>query len=270
MTAQRVAFITGAAGGIGLAAAHELVRRGYAVGMLDCHAAKLADAADDLRSKGGDVLTHCGDLADLAFAETALRDTAKKWGRLDLLVNNAAWRELLTMRRITVESWERTLRICLTAPAFLSRWTAEIMEPQRSGVIINISSIRSFQPDGQAAAYTSAKGGLDALTYDLAALYGRSGIRVLAINPGAVDTALSHDYADPEGQSVTEELRRRSEDHIPLGRWGRAEEIARLIAALASDDASYVTGTTIVADGGWTHNGTPQSMKARIAPKDFS
>jgi NAD(P)-dependent dehydrogenase (short-subunit alcohol dehydrogenase family) len=238
--------------------------------MLDCNAKQLEEAAAGLRSQGFPILTHCGDLADFAFAENALRDTAKHWGRLDLLVNNAAWRELLTMRRISVESFERTLRICLTAPAFLSRWAAEIMEPQRSGVIINISSIRSFQPDGLAAAYTAAKGGLDALTYDLAALYGRSGIRVLAINPGAVDTALSHDYADPEGKSVTDELRHRSEDHIPLGRWAQAEEIARLISVMASDDASYVTGTTIVADGGWTRNGTPRSMKARIAGQDFA
>lgn len=270
MMAKRVAFVTGAAGGIGLATTAELGRRGYAVGMLDCNAAQLTAAAADLCNKGLNVLTHCGDLADFAFAEKALRDTVQHWGRLDLLVNNAAWRELLTMRRISVESWERTLRICLTAPAFLSRWAAEIMEPQRAGVIINVSSIRSFQPDGLAAAYAAAKGGLDALTYDLAALYGRSGIRVLAVNPGAVDTALSQDYADPDGKSVTDELRAKSEDHIPLGRWARAEEIARLIATLASDDASYVTGTTIVADGGWTHNGTANSIKARIAPGDFA
>lgn len=269
MNAKRVAFVTGAAAGIGLATTAELGRRGYAVGMLDVNGAELTAAADRLRANGMDILTYCGDLADFTFAEQALRATARQWGRLDLLVNNAAWRELLTMRRISVESWERTLRICLTAPAFLSRWAAEIMEPQQSGVIINVSSIRSFQPDGQAAAYSAAKGGLDALTYDLADLYGRSGIRVLAVNPGAVDTALSHDYADPSGQSVTEELRRRSEDHIPLGRWASAEELARLIAVLASDDASYVTGTTIVADGGWTRNGTPHSLKARIAPRDF-
>jgi NAD(P)-dependent dehydrogenase (short-subunit alcohol dehydrogenase family) len=100
MTAQRVAFITGAAGGIGLAATHELARRGYAVAMLDCNAKQLEEAAAGLRSQGFPILTHCGDLADFAFAENALRDTAKHWGRLDLLVNNAAWRELLTMRRI--------------------------------------------------------------------------------------------------------------------------------------------------------------------------
>ena len=269
MATRRVAFVTGAAGGIGLATTQELGRRGYAVGMLDNQSDRLAAAAADMTAAGIEVLPCCGDLADLAFAESALCDSARHFGRLDLLVNNAAWRELQSMRRISLESWERTLRVCLTAPAFLARWAANIMEPQGGGVIINVSSIRSFQPDGLAAAYAAAKGGLDALTYDLASLYGRAGIRVIAVNPGAVDTALSHDYSDPAGASATDALRRSSEDHIPLGRWGRAEEIARLIALLAGDEASYVTGTTIVADGGWTRNGTSHSLKSRVAPDDF-
>jgi 3-oxoacyl-[acyl-carrier protein] reductase len=186
-----------------------------------------------------------------------------------LLVNNAAWRELVSMRRISLESWEKTLRVCLTAPAFLARTAAEIMEPQKSGVIINVSSIRAFQPDGLAAAYVAAKGGLDSVTSDLASLYGRSGIRVFGIAPGAIDTSLSQDYTDASGQSITDDLRRASEDDIPLGRWGRPREIARLIAVLAGDDASYLTGTTVVVDGGWTRNGTPRSLKRRIAPDDF-
>lgn len=270
MRIERVAFVTGAAAGIGLATARELARRGHAVGLLDCNEPGLSAAGEELRAAGFDVLTHCGDVGDLAFAEAALRATANHWGRLDLLVNNAAWRELVSLRRISVESWERTLRVCLTAPAFLARSAAELMEPQGRGVIVNVSSIRSFQPDGLAGAYAAAKGGLDALTYDLACLYGRSGIRVFAINPGAVDTALSQDYTDAAGESITADLRRSSEDHIPLGRWAKPEEIARLIAMLAGDDASYLTGTTIVADGGWTHNGTPQSLKRRIAPEDFT
>ena len=264
-----VAFLTGAAAGIGLATAQELSRRGYSLGLLDSNVAALASAAGVLQAAGARVQIHAGDVGDLAFSEAALRETARQFGRLDLLVNNAAWRELVSMRRVSLESWEKTLRVCLTAPAFLARTAAEIMEPQKSGVIVNISSIRAFQPDGLAAAYAAAKGGLDSVTYDLATLYGRAGIRVFGIAPGAIDTALSSDYTDASGSSITTDLRRASEDDIPLGRWGKPEEIARLIATLASDDASYLTGTTIVVDGGWTRNGTPRSLKQRMAPDDF-
>lgn len=264
-----VALVTGAAGGIGRATTFELGRRGYSLALVDCNAAGVAALAEELKGAGTEALAFDGDLADLSFAERAVRETAHRLGRLDLLVNNAAWRELKSMRSITPESWDRTLRVCLTAPAFLARWAAEIMERHGGGVIVNVSSIRAFQPDGVAAAYVAAKGGLDALTYDLASLYGRLGIRVVAINPGAIDTELSRDYSDASGESLTTDLRRSSEEMIPLGRWGRPEEIARMIALLASDDASYVTGTTIVVDGGWTRNGTPHSLKKRMNPDEF-
>ena len=133
-----------------------------------------------------------------------------------------------------------------------------------------IRIVQSVQPDGISPAYVAAKGGLDALTYELAVLYGRAGIRVLSVSPGAVDTALSQDLADAEGRSLTAELRRASEDAIPLGRWARAEEIARLLVLLASDDASYLTGVTVVADGGWSHNANPYRIKRLFNPEQFA
>lgn len=273
MSSRPMALITGAAQGIGLAAAHNFAARGYDLALLDIQAEPLTEAAALVsRTAGGQsprITVHPGDLSGLAFAESALKSAAAEHGRLDVLVNNAAWRELSTMRSITVDSWEKTLRVCLTAPAFLSRWAAEIMEQQGHGVIVNVSSIRSLVPDGLAAAYSAAKGGLDNLTRDLAALYGRCGIRVVGVNPGAVDTALSRDYADAGGSSITADLRRSSEDAIPLGRWATAEEIAAAITWLASDEARYITGTSLIIDGGWTHNGTPHSLKHRMAPDAF-
>lgn len=262
MGERRVAVITGAAGGIGSATALEFARRGYDVGVTDV--ADLAAAAAAVEAAGARCFALRGDLADLRFAQQLVDEVARALGRVDVLVNNAAWREVLTMREMTIESWDRTLRICLTAPAFLARWAAERMA--RGGVIINVSSIMAGKPWGMSPAYVAAKGGLDALTRDLAALYGRQGIRVVSISPGAVETEMT--VAEKESDAEAK-VRDWSRQMIPMGRWARAEEIARAIAMLAGDDASYITGAAIVIDGGWTHELYPHAVKRAIRPGEF-
>jgi 3-oxoacyl-[acyl-carrier protein] reductase len=269
-----VALITGAARGIGRETAFEFARRGYNLSLMDVLDKELAATAEDAAAMGAECLPSVCNLEDLDRARDCLRQTIERFSRLDVLVNNAAWRELKTMREISVESWERTLKICLTAPAFLARWAAEAMEPAQRGVIINICSIMSQRGGGMAPAYVAAKGGIDSLTFELAALYGRSGIRVVALSPGAIDTDLSGDY--PEGEepageeeAVDAKLRRWSADEIPLGRWGQPEEIARVIAMLASDEASYITGTNVTVDGGWSHSHFPRSLLRQMNPEQF-
>jgi len=213
-----VVLITGAARGIGRATAVEFARRGYDVAIVDLLSDDLRETADQVHAEGAESLILVGDLTDLEFAESTVRATASRWQRLDVLVNNAAWRELSNMRDIKIDSWDRTLRICLTVPAFMTRWAAEVMQDQGGGTVVNVSSMNSRFTAGLASAYTAAKGGLDALTYDLANLYGHHGIRVVAVNPGAVDTDLSHDYTDPSRSDTAEQLRRISEDLTPLGR----------------------------------------------------
>ncbi len=269
MSNRPVTLITGAARGIGRATTVEFAKRGFDVALVDFLGEELQETAAMASVEGADSICLVGDLTDMAFAESTVKSTAEKWGRLDVLVNNAAWRELRNMRDIEVDSWDRTLRICLTVPAFLTRWAAELMQQQGRGVVVNISSMNSHFTAGFASAYTAAKGGIDALTYDLANLYGPSGIRVVAVNPGAVDTDLSHDYTDPSEQETAEQLRQISEDLTPLGRWARPEEIARVIAMLASDEASFITGTTVAVDGGWSHNNLPRSLKNKIQPDAF-
>ena len=265
-----VAFITGAARGIGRATAVEFARRGYDVALLDVLAGPLDEAAEEVRAtEKVEAVTHVVDLIDLSAAEHAVRETAQRFGRIDVLVNNAIWRELHSMRQISLDSWEKTLRLGLTAPAFLARWAAEVMEPRGRGVIVNVSSVMSERAAGISPAYIAAKGGLDSLTYELAATYGPAGIRVVAVNPGAIDTDLSADYTDESGESVTRQIRRSAEDNTPLGRFGRADEVARVIAFLASDDASYITAANIHVDGGMRRNMMPYSLKHLMSPQEF-
>jgi 3-oxoacyl-[acyl-carrier protein] reductase len=267
MAEPRVAFITGAARGIGAATALALARSGYRLALLDLLAGELEAVAGQARALGSDVLPLGGDLADLDFAQDAIENTIEQFGRLDVLVNNAAWRLVETMRETSVETWDKTLRICLTAPAFLSKWAAEAMQRQGSGVIINISSIRARQSDGSAAAYVAAKGAIDALTHELANLYGPQGIRVVAVAPGAIDTQLSADLGPADAMRA---LVADCIDHTPLGRFGRPDEIAGLIAWLASDEASFITGTTITADGGLARNAYGLAIKKQTKPDQFS
>lgn len=264
-----VALITGAAQGIGAATAVEFARRGYDGYLLDIDGEGLRKTSQAVEAAGGQAACLAGDLADLGFAHQAVEDCMRQFGRIDVLVNNAAWREVTTMKSISLESWEKTLRVCLTAPAFLARWAASSMEPAGRGVIINISSIQSKFAAGVSPAYVAAKGGLDALTYELAALYGPAGIRVVALNLGAIDTKLSSEYRTASGESLSDQLRQALEEMIPLGRYADPQEIARSIVALSGSDASYITGTCIEIDGGWFHQCSPYNFKRRQFPEDY-
>jgi 3-oxoacyl-[acyl-carrier protein] reductase len=269
MSPRPVAIVTGASRGIGAASAVEFARRGYDVTIAARDGEGVEHVAAQVRGLGGQALAVVGDLADMAFAERVVRETIATYSRIDVLVNNAAWRELLTLRTLTLESWERTLRICLTVPAFMARWAAEQMERQGHGVIINVSSIQADMAGGFATPYIAAKGGLDSLTFDLAALYGPVGIRAVSVRPGAIDTEMNRDYKDPAGASVSDRTRSHAEDMIPLRRQGTPEEIARAVAWLASDEASYITGTTITVDGGWSTQISPYSLKRVMFPEEF-
>lgn len=269
MSDRHVAMITGASGGIGSSVARELAARGHAVALLGTNKEALTKLAGEIESCQGTAITLAGDLADLNYAESAVRQTIEQLGRVDVLVNNAAWREVLTMREITLDSWERTLRVCLTTPAFLARWCAEDMERRGHGVIVNVTSIMSQQSVGYCPAYIACKGGLDALTHELAALYGPRGIRVVAVAPGAIDTQLSRDLA-PDESVAEKSLREYSESMIMLGRWGTPDETAKAIVWVASDEASYITGTTIVVDGGWTRHHLPTTLAAQLKPAQFT
>ena len=222
-----------------------------------------------------------GDLADMTFVESLVDRFAGKLGSIDVLVNNAAWRELTTMRRITLESWEKTLRICLTAPAFLAKAATVHMEKKKRGVIIHVSSIMSSHASGIAPAYIAAKGAARRMRSRAIwlRLYGpmRNSRWCRSIPALTIDTAMGKDYSAAEQagntpgskSSLRKQVRDWSEQMIPLRRWAKPEEIARSIVAIASDEASYLTGTTVTLDGGWSHQLWPYQLKHKQLPDEF-
>jgi len=261
MSTRRVVFVTGAAAGIGAAVAEEFASRGDMVVLTDRNGEGLEAMRARIVAAGGEAFAIEGDLTDLGFAESAVQAAARMYGRIDVLINNAGARELSTMRDITPDQWDATIRLCLTVPAFLARWCAEKMEVQGGGVIVNIGSMMARQAHGLSPAYVACKGGLESLTYDLAALYGLQGIRVVTIAPGAIDTSLIPLSSGSDHAAI----RDFSESMTMLGRWGAPAEVARAVAWIASDEASYLTGTTLVLDGGWSRMHMPPDIARRLA-----
>lgn len=250
---RKIVIITGASRGIGLAIARQFLEEGHRI-------VAISDNVDELKGNFRDqspenTLLIPGDLADLEFVLTIVPKTLDHYGSVDTLINNAAWRAIEPLSVMDIEHWERTIRVCLTVPAILSRQVAHhFQEQKKKGVIINISSIMAKRPSGTAAAYTAAKGGLLSLTYEMAALYGPSGIRCVSVSPGNISTALSQDFTDREGRDITGQLVAHVENLTPLGRSGEPQEIAHAVVWLASENASFVNGTNLVIDGGFSTN----------------
>lgn len=269
-TYKKVAVITGAAGGIGKATALQFASHDYRLVLVDINRDGLKQLTTAIKASGREAVACAGDLQDMAFAESVIQDAAARWDRVDVLINNAAWRTKETMRGISLEAWEKTLGICLTAPAFLSKWAAILMEKNKTGgVILNVSSVMSARPGGTGAAYAASKGALESLTYELAALYGPAGIRVIAVAPGNINTNLSNDYMDSSGNNISDLLVQHMNDATPLLRQGSPEEIARVLYWLSTTDASFISGTTIVVDGGFLHNFNHYSIKKKQFPEEF-
>nr|WP_295922317.1 SDR family oxidoreductase [uncultured Dyadobacter sp.] len=271
MDKRKVVLITGAAGGIGRETAVKFAREGYAVALSDINAAALQAVSISLQQQhGAETLVLAGDLSDFDYLKSCVARTDDAWGRVDVVVNNAAWRTLESMRSMALEDWERTLRICLTAPAFLSKWAAELMERNgNGGVLINVSSVMSGRPSGVSSAYVAAKGGLESLTKELAVTYGRSGIRAVCVCPGYIDTPLSNDYQATDGENISKRMIDELTGFTPLNRGGRPGEVAEAIFWLSSESASYITGTSLVIDGGFKPNFTPYAIKKLQFPNEF-
>lgn len=268
---QKVAIVTGASRGIGRETALRFADSDYRVALAgrDAGALEAVKAEINMRS-GVEALVCAGDVAQPNYWHELASKVADHWGRIDALVNNAAWRTVEPMDTMELADWDKTIRICLTSPAFLAKAAAAVMATQETGgAIVNVSSVMSSRTPGYSPAYIACKGALESLTYELATLYGPRGIRVVCVNPGNVLTDMSSDYRQADGTDASAILVDDMHRHTPLRRSGSAKELANVIHWLASEDASFVTGTTVVADGGFSHNFNNYSLKKLQFPQAF-
>ena len=244
---KRLALVTGAARGIGLATASRFLAEGWRVALLDIDAQTLAAAHERLALPGDTMAVAC-DVAEPDQVTAAVEAVAARFGRIDALVNNAGIADFRPILETDYETWSRILAVNLTGPFLCTQACAPVMLAGGGGAVVNIASISGFRASTLRVAYGTSKAGLMQLTRQQAAELGEMGIRVNAVAPGPVDTAMAK-------QVHTAEIRAEYRQAIPLGRYGTEEEIAEVVFFLASDRASYVNGQIVAVDGGFESTG---------------
>jgi len=246
-TPAKVALITGAARGIGLATAKRFLAEGWRVALLDIDGENLQRTFTAL-AKPDMTLAITGDVADPTTATHAVEAIVRRFGRLDALVNNAGIAIFKPILEVSYEDWSRVLAVNLTGPFLMTQAAAPLLRGGGGGAVVNITSISGLRASTLRTAYGTSKAGLAHLTKQQAAELASLGIRVNAVAPGPVDTAMAKSVHTPE-------IRQDYHDHMPLNRYGLEEELAEVIFFLCSDKASYVTGQVIAVDGGFDSTG---------------
>jgi 3-oxoacyl-[acyl-carrier protein] reductase len=246
----KVALVTGAARGIGQAIADALAANGAVVVYSDLDSGEAAQAASRFPRASGVRL----NVIDEAEVDAVLDAIAREKGSLDIVVNNAGVNTMahrVTIDKFPSDEWRRILDVNLTGLYLVSRAAARIMRKQRSGRIINISSVAGIVPLRLQCPFVASKAGVDQLTRAMAIELGAEGILVNGIAPGSTLTEGTKKLFYDEGGQFRDSVQKLL-DHIPLGRPGTTEEIANAALFLAAPESSYINGHVLVVDGGWT------------------
>ncbi len=254
MTTRRVTLISGAASGIGAATATRLATNGDTVVCVDRDEERLDAVVAQITSQGGTAHGITADLGVADAAETAVAEAVSRYGRLDALVSSAGITRRHTVVDTTDAEWEEVMTINLTAGFRLARAAIPVMKKQGGGVIVIVASVWGIVAGPAVAAYAAAKGGLVNLARAMAIDHGPDGIRVNAVCPGDIDTPLMREEMRLVGDDPETTIPASAQGR-PIGRIGRPEDVAAAIEFLASDDAGYITGSTLIMDGGWHAGG---------------
>jgi NAD(P)-dependent dehydrogenase (short-subunit alcohol dehydrogenase family) len=254
---RKVALVTGAARGIGLATAKRFLADGWRVALLDIDGENLQRTYAALAQPDLTLALTC-DVADPSGVTRATNTMAKKFGRLDALVNNAGIAIFKPILDVTYEDWQRVLAVNLTGPFLVTQAAVPLMRDSGGGAIVNITSISGLRASTLRTAYGTSKAGLAHLTKQQAVELAALGIRVNAVAPGPVDTAMAKAVHTPE-------IRQDYHDHMPLNRYGLEEELADVIFFLCGEHATYMTGQVIAVDGGFDSTGIGlPTLRARM------
>lgn len=244
---NKVALVTGASSGIGWSTAVRLGQEGAEVVVnyrSDEEGARRA--VQEILKAGGRAAPVQADVSSEEDSKRIVQSTVEEFGRIDILVNNAGIEAEHPFLEMSLEDWDKVISVNLTGVFLTSREAMKVMVENGGGVVVNMSSVHQRIPWPGFAHYAASKGGLKMLTETMALEFAKRKIRVNAVAPGAIATPINQDKLnDPAQRAVVERL-------IPWGRWGDPEEVAACVAFLASDEASYVTGATLYADGGMT------------------
>lgn len=245
---NKVALITGARQGMGKSHAIALANQGAKVVVTDINQTDCQKVVDKIKNSGGEAIAFKLDVSDKSEVDSVVAEIVKKFGQLDILINNAGIVQFKPFLELSEEDWDRTIDINLKGEFLCAQAAAKVMKEREGGVIVNIVSVAMGQQGigmPNIAHYCASKGGIAAMTEALAAELAPFNIRVNAIAPGLIETPMI-DVVKSDPKMLEAMLQR-----VPLKRVGRPEEVSELVVFLASDSSSYMTGAVVVIDGGW-------------------